>query len=87
MPQMIVANRLTDGLVVFYRADGSWTIDIAEGLVLEDEAEQRARLGDAKADEARCVVIDPYLIEVVEGDRGPRPTSIRESIRAYGPTV
>ena len=87
MPQMIVANRLTDGRVVFFRADGGWSVDIAEGLVIDEAAEQEARLGAAKADEARCVVVDPYLIDVAEGEDGPRPTSIREAIRAFGPTV
>ena len=87
MPQMIVANRLTDGLVVFYRDDGAWTIDIAEGAVMDDETEQRTRLGQAKADEVRCIVVDPYLIEVTADRGGLRPTSIREAIRAFGPTV
>lgn len=87
MQQMIVANRLTDGLVVFLTADGAWTLDIAEGVVIDDEAEQGKRLERAKADEAGCIVIDPYLIEVTREGGTPRPTSIREAIRAFGPTV
>ena len=87
MPQMIVANRLTDGLVVFYKADGTWTSEIVEGSVLDDEGEQQACLERAKRDETDCIVIDPYLIEVGDEDGKPKPTSIREAIRAFGPTV
>lgn len=87
MSQMIVVNRLTDGLVVFFTADGGWTGDIVEGAVMDDETEQQAFLERAKADEARCIVIDPYLIDVTEAEGKRRPTSIRESIRAFGPTV
>jgi hypothetical protein len=87
MPQMIVANRLTDGLVVFYTAEGGWAADIEEGLQLESEQAQQRNLGRALADEARCIVIDPYLIDVTESNGRLRPTSIREAIRAFGPTV
>ena len=33
------------------------------------------------------LVIDPYLIDVIEGDSERRPTRFRELIRAKGPTV
>ncbi|MDX1562864.1 MAG: DUF2849 domain-containing protein [Gammaproteobacteria bacterium] len=84
---MIIANRLTDGLVVFYKAGGGWTVDIAEGLVIEDEADEEGVFAAAKADEDNCVVVDPNLIDVtVDGD-AVRPVAIREAIRAFGPTV
>lgn len=85
--QMIIANRLTDGIVVFYAASGAWTTQIQEGLVVEGEADQERFLGAAKADEEGCVVIDPQLIDVAIEDGQLRPTSIREAIRAFGPTV
>lgn len=85
--RMIIANRLTDGLVVFYTADGGWTTDIADGVLLTDEATEQAKLEAAKADETNCVVIDPNLIDVTVDDEMPRPVAIREAIRAFGPTV
>ena len=85
--RMIIANRLKDGLVVFYRRDGGWSIDIAEGTVITDEAEEQRLFDAAKSDEVHCVVVDPNLIDVTVEDGSPRPVAIRESIRAFGPTV
>lgn len=83
---MIIANRLSDGLVVFYVRAGEWARDIAAGALIGDEARAEALLRDAKADEASCLVIDPNLIEVeFVGDRR-KPTAIREAIRAFGPS-
>jgi hypothetical protein len=86
MAQMIIANRLIDGLVVFFTGAG-WSQSIADGAVLETEADQQAGMTQAKQDETECVVIDPNLIEVERVDDRWRPTAIREAIRAFGPTV
>jgi hypothetical protein len=87
MPQMIIANRLIDGVVVFMAPGGGWDTAIAAGAVIDDGAEAERLLAAAKQDEAHCVIIDPNLIEVAVEDGGPRPTAIREAIRAFGPTV
>lgn len=84
---MIIANRLTDGRVVFYTDAGGWSVDIADGVIIDDEAEQERRFESAKDDESRCVVIDPNLIDVTVDDGSPRPVAIREAIRAFGPTI
>ncbi len=85
--RMIIANRLTDGLVVFYREDGGWTEDIAKGAVITDEAEEARCFDAARSDEENCIVIDPNLIEVTDASGSVRPVAIREAIRAFGPTV
>jgi hypothetical protein len=85
--RMIIANRLTDGLVVFLTAAGGWSKAIAEGVVITDEAEEARLLAAAKADETGCKVVDPNLIEVTVESGSPRPVAIREAIRAFGPTV
>jgi hypothetical protein len=85
--RMIIANRLTDGLVVFYTASGGWSGDIAEGAQIADEAEEAKLFAAAKADEARCRVVDPNLIDVTVDSGQPRPVAIREAIRAFGPTI
>jgi sulfite reductase (NADPH) hemoprotein beta-component len=84
---MIIANRLKDGVVVFLAAGERWVPKIGDGLVIEDQAEQERLFAAAKTDEARCLVVDPNLIEVVLEATGPRPKAIREAIRAFGPTV
>jgi len=85
--RMIIANRLTDGLVVFLTADGGWSMDIADGTVITDESSEERWLEQAKSDELNCLIIDPNLIEVTVDDGKPRPVAIREAIRAFGPTV
>jgi hypothetical protein len=84
--QVLTANRLGDGAVVFLDAGGHWTERIAEADVAEKaEAEALAKRGEATADE----VIAPYLIDVdlAPGAGGPTPLRYRERIRAFGPSI
>ena len=85
--RMIIANRLNDGRVVFFTADHDWSPAIADGLVLDEAAAEEAAFAAARADEARCQVIDPNLIDVSVASGSPRPVAMREAIRAFGPTV
>jgi hypothetical protein len=84
---MIIANRLVDGLVVFLDPSEGWDPSIAGGAVIEDDAEAQRLMAVAKRHEQECWVVDPNLIEVVVENGEPRPTAIREAIRAFGPTV
>ena len=86
MAQSIIANRLTDGLVVFFVETGNWTVDVDSAAVFEDEAAAQSALEAACADEIACLVIDPNLIDVAITAGRVRPTAIREAIRAFGPT-
>jgi hypothetical protein len=87
MRQMIIANRLRDGAVVFLASNEAWEQAIAAGAVIESEADAARLMALAKRHEAECQVIDPQLIEVEIEGGSPRPTAIREAIRAFGPTV
>jgi hypothetical protein len=87
MAQMIIANRLRDGVVVFLGPDERWAPAIAAGTLIDNEADAAKLMGVAKRHEAECQVIDPQLIDVEIKDGQPRPTAIREAIRAFGPTV
>jgi hypothetical protein len=87
MPQMIIANRLVDGVVVFLTPGEAWEPAIAAGAVIDDDAEAQRLLAVAKQHEVRCLVIDPMLIAVKVENGQVRPTEIREVIRAFGPTV
>lgn len=85
MPQQVLtANRLADGAVVFLNADGRWSELIADARVVEKEqGDALTEAGDARADE----VIAPYLIDVALEAEGPRPLRYRERIRAFGPSI
>ena len=87
MPQMIIANRLRDGVVVFLAPDEGWVPAIAVGTLIESEADAANLMAVAKRHEVECQVIDPQLIDVEVKDGKPRPTAIREAIRAFGPTI
>jgi hypothetical protein len=87
MPQMIIANRLIDGVVVFLAPGETWTQAIDAGLLLEDAASTEHALAVAKRHEAESQVIDPQPIDVAVENGRRRPTAIREAIRAFGPTV
>ena len=87
MLQMIIANTLSDGFVVFLTEDHGWTNDIAAGAVAETDEEAESLLTAAKAAEAGNKVIDPYLIPIELEDGQRKPTEYREYIRATGPSV
>ena len=87
MPQMIIANRLNDGRVVFFASPGRWDTAIAAGVVIDDETAAQQLIEAARQDQALCLVIDPTLIQVRVEAGQVRPTEIREVIRAFGPTA
>ncbi|SRR5690606_19969755 len=88
MQQMVVANRLADGAVVFLTPDERWCTWIGDGRVLDDAAEAELALSIARRHETENLVVEPALIEVTVAEDGrPRPVSLRESIRAFGPSL
>ena len=87
MPDVITANRLTDGLVVFQTSDDGWTEDFIRAAVLSDPHATASALARAKQDEANNIVVDPYAIVVEERNGHLAPKALREAIRATGPTI
>ena len=85
--QVVSANRLTDGLVVYLTNDGGWSERLADVRVANDDATAEQLLAQAKQAEDDRVVVDPYLIDVDEFDGELRPKKYREYIRAMGPSV
>lgn len=81
--RVVTANRLRDGVIVYYNSDGTWTPDIhAATVVTGDDADPlvAAAEKDAKAN----LVVGVYAIEIT-GDH--QPLSARERIRATGPSI
>ena len=81
--QMLTANRLRDGDVVYWRA-GGWVETLGEGDIFAAKAEAEAALAAAGKFVADNVVVNPYLFEVLPDGT---PVKEREIIRAAGPTV
>lgn len=85
--QIVTANRLRDGAVVYLGPDRKWVDGLDQGRRLTSKADIEAALRDAAADVAAMRVVNPYPIEVVETATGVKPLRMREIIRAAGPTV
>lgn len=85
--QMVLANRLTDGRVVFLAADGGWVEDIAGGAVADGPDAARELLATARLAESRNAVVEPCLIDIRQVGGQRQPVAWREAIRARGPTV
>jgi hypothetical protein len=79
--QVLTANRLLDGEVVFWSGVG-WVEQFADARRFDAAASAEDALTVAKAQPT--VLVDPYLIDLVED--GSAPVSFRERIRALGPT-
>ncbi|MGE4219089.1 MAG: DUF2849 domain-containing protein [Alphaproteobacteria bacterium] len=87
MPQIITANRLADGAVVYLDGQDRWVERIADACPAADD-ETLARLtAQAEAAVRARLVVDAYPIEVSAGEAGIRPARLRERIRSLGPTV
>jgi hypothetical protein len=85
--EIVTANRLNDGLVVYLDGAGGWSERIAEARVAQGGEDAAALLALAEEPEHAVRVVGPYLMEVALDGAVPRPTSNRERIRALGPTV
>jgi len=84
--QMLTANRLRDGDVL-YRKGGGWVPMLADGDVYTDQASAEAALAAATAELVRNEFVSPYLFEVRDVNGKVTPVKEREIIRAAGPTV
>ncbi|MDQ0325506.1 sulfite reductase (NADPH) hemoprotein beta-component [Rhodopseudomonas julia] len=84
--QVITANRLEDGAVVWLGASGRWLENIGEAKVF---APEQAAEGLAAAAEAlsRQEIVGPEAIAVTQADGQIVPVRLRERIRAQGPSI
>ena len=79
--QVITANRLIDGVVVYWSASG-WAEALAQAQVFNRE-EAKAALDKIET----ASIVDAYFFEIDKKEGGIIPVSVRERIRAEGPTV
>ena len=82
MPNVVTANRLTDGIVVYLAPDGSWVEDIARARIASTENETKALEDVAAKDVKARKVVAVYPMEVALVDGAVGPLSVREKIRA-----
>lgn len=86
--QVVTANRLRDGAIVWLTPERRWSEEFTASLPLRDETEAEAALESTTADVKARLVVGPYLAEVNETPEGLKAASARERIRAgRGPTI
>ncbi|MGQ0446124.1 MAG: DUF2849 domain-containing protein [Beijerinckiaceae bacterium] len=87
MLKVICANRLADGIVVYAGRDGAWVTRLSQAQIFAGKAEAEAGFLAAQDDARRNLVVEPVLVEVTEDVGELRAVTLREKIRARGPTI
>ena len=82
--QIITANALIEGDVIYFTASDTWTRDIQEAEVFSDEAIAQVRFIDAMAQ--ANVSVGAYLMSVQQSQKGIATTHFREDFRTKGPS-
>ena len=83
-PQVVTANDLRLGDVVYLTADDSWTRLHHEAELIEDEAHAQMRLLHGAAQ--KLTIVGAYLADAKAGPNGPEPVHFREAFRTRGPS-
>ena len=81
--QVVTANRLGDGAIVYLNADSGWQDSIKDATVVSGD-EVDALLTRAEQDVAANHIVEAYPIEITGAHE---PLSARERIRAEGPSI
>jgi hypothetical protein len=87
MPSVVSANRLADGVVVYLADDGTWGASLAAAKHFTAKPEIAAGLEAARLSVESNHILDPLVVELSEAPGGRHPTTLRNIIRADGPTV
>jgi len=85
-PQMILANNLGDGRVVFFTSNGGWSASPAEAVYAEDEAAETL-LAEANRSVTNNLIVGTELIGAVVTDGKPYPAHMKHVMQAKGPSV
>lgn len=81
--KILTANRLDDGRVIYWGAEGRATEHLPEALwLVGDEAEAALAQAQGRPE----LFVNPYLVEVNAGEPSGRDR-FKEFIRSTGPTV
>jgi hypothetical protein len=87
MLRVMSANRLTDGIIVYLGPQGEWLSHIGAASRLTSEEACEAAMAKARAAVAANLILDPLIVDVTEGAEGLHAKSLRNAIRAAGPSV
>ncbi len=85
--QVMTANRLRDGDVVFLTRSGEWSLAIDNAVLVQEPQAAAALEARAKADEKENLVTGSYFFDAERIDGKVKASHIRERIRTLGPSV
>ena len=83
IPKVITAWDVLTGATVYRTAASLWSEDLSDAIVLTGEAADAALLA-AKSDEH--LILDPYVMQVTEDGKVAGRETLRETMRATGPS-
>lgn len=87
MSKIVTANLLATGAVVFLGADETWVKDVGAALEFADAESAEGGLAVGLRDAERAIVVDPFVTEKVPAEDGKSGMTLRDTIRAFGPTI
>jgi Protein of unknown function (DUF2849) len=82
MPNVLTANRLSDGIVVYLASDGGWVEELARARLADSEEETKELEREAAKAVAERKVVAVYAMAVAVKEGVPVALSVRERIRA-----
>ncbi len=83
MPKIVSANDLASGVVVFLDERNAWVDSVAGAASFPDrEGAEVAMLAAPQGS-----VVDPFVVDQKDGQEGRAAMTLRNAIRAYGPTI
>ena len=82
---IVSANRLTDGRVVYLTRDDGWSESIIDGRSAATKEESADLLADAERAVEAGIVVAPYLVSMADDGGAFAPLHFRERIRLFGP--
>ena len=84
LPQVVTANHLIEGDVVYLASNGQWVRGLQQAQVFADPEQAQAALAQAAARSHE--VVGCYLADVRVSAQGPAPAHFREDFRSRGPS-
>lgn len=82
--KMLTASDLRVGDVVYWTKEGTWSRDIGDAQLMDDEFAEAA-LAQARKNET--AIVNAYLVAMEDVGRPAAREAVRENIRARGPTT
>ncbi len=83
-PKVVTAWDVLTGATVYRTEDGKWSNYVEDAVILMGEAAETA-LQNARSEES--LILDPYVMEVSGDGQVSGRETLRETIRAVGPTT